>query len=149
MTTNKSFLFASLEQVAEHLGDGWSAKGDERAGVGHLQGPTFELFVRRNDRRLNISLSVLSELYQSRYGAECPGITVGETRAPRAIAGEIERRILPQATALWAKLLERKASEDDYEARRQATLKAVVAVLGELASGYDQCYHWSVLLATG
>jgi hypothetical protein len=74
-----------------------------------------------NDRQQSVR-DVLS--YAEQKAAECPvtDITVSMDRAPEAIARDITRRLVPGASLVYAKALERKRTSEEYARGTNATL---------------------------
>ena len=55
-----------------------------------------------------------------------PEITASLTKTPEALAADIKRRVLPDAAVGLAEVKKRNAKTEDYHARRDAALKAVL-----------------------
>lgn len=72
----------------------------------------------------------------STHGLPNPSITVSEDKTPEQIAGDIKRRLMPEAEAGLAKARERNASTENYHATRDANLRAVMG--REKLTEYEQ-----------
>lgn len=110
-------------------------------------GPAFGMYLGGYGRenRVEISLPVLryknargsDEMVTPRhvveYGKAAPEISVALNRPARAIAADIARRFLPEATVVYQKMVHRIGEANAYEASTKGLLERLAAATGEKA----------------
>lgn len=148
----KGELTALAEQVCRHL-PGWSVAACEYehlVKIGDGSGRLISLHgTWAGDGRISISGNYptgpngYADCYGRRaiaYNESLPRITVAADKSPKAIAGDIQRRLLPQFLAIHAKAVELQQrdqkSANDAKAAGQR-LAAAGARLGKFDGGYQ------------
>ena len=133
-----------VRKVALCMGPGWVPVATDHPWAPELHGHDGIAFVfdiaepwRRKAGRIEIRLSVSDELREvwSYSQDRRPRIGVALAKDPATIAADIKRRLLPDALAFVATLLERKAESDAYERRKAINLDAVMEALGVAFQG--------------
>ena len=105
------------QAIAEALGPEWSASATPEdqnwcSNLVHTNG--MSLFCeRQRGKRLGIEVDAIESITEEgriifRYNHDKPSITVSAVRDPKAIAGDIRRRLLPEATAWWQEGMRKK-----------------------------------------
>jgi hypothetical protein len=130
--------------IAQHL-PGWKAEGCEenrdRAELRHGSGAAVTLHrVWSNKRRIEAHGQYprgSEGQYRGpmdwgaiRYDAKAPEITFDATRDPKALARDLERRLLPQYLQILMKCREIKKEYDAYHAKQEARLEHFAKLLG-------------------
>lgn len=131
-------MLALARNVAAELGEGWAGREWYHAYGALIDGPDGESLYLRIDtygtnRRVRISGSYEEFRDITRYGAGDPEITVAPNKAPRLIARDIARRLLPDYRETLETLRYRKARHDAAEMRE----RAVMGRLGEILPDYQ------------
>ena len=130
--------------IAAALGPEWSAPAPEDqnwcSNLIHANG--MSLFCRRQpNKRLEIETEAIEGITEEgriifRYNHDKPSITVSAVRDPKAIAGDIRRRLLPEATAWWQEGMRKKqVIEAERASERQLRDRLLKFPHATLASG--------------
>ena len=125
-------LMTLTEAIAEALGDGWRAErldGDWRCRLQRNDRYVTVKAQHPGERRLILTAATDAFSRARRWtGEPAPAITVSADRPAEVIAGEIVRRLLPEAQRYWERQEEREARLVAYEADTAATLRRLVAI---------------------
>jgi len=135
-------LLQAMREVAASLGDGWSATAGLHDKHATLAGP--------NDVQLSVHAHwrtsgrlIITGLHPMASGERGPAITVAATRAPKAIAAEIVRRLLPPYLPLLMTSLKKAAGVEARERQRAECRAVLLAALGEHAEPCrDDTIEW-------
>ena len=140
---NHTPLFQEVARMLGASANAWrDADGDTiRQGVVIITMPgglsIFSETVWNQKDRVKFSVDYPRELRKHTDSRDdSPKITVSDTRTAEAIAKDLERRFIPQAEAVLAKVKERKAAAD-IAANRQAEVTKQLEATGVL-SAYNQ-----------
>ncbi|WNV90291.1 hypothetical protein [Umezawaea sp. Da 62-37] len=142
MTATRVDLFAIAKDVAVELGDDWTATAGhwENDRDAYLIGPDgvrmhmAHGLWRMPDHQMRVS-GDLGELQNFKpYNADTGEINVSMKKAPKQIANDITRRLLPIAVPTFTGALERKRAHDTEEFRRAALAEEIRAALGSGAT---------------
>jgi hypothetical protein len=133
--------------VAAELGDGWTASNGtwEDGSDAYLNGPDVRVYVHMSRSyatrgRMVISGALAPEQQHVfvRTDGRRPEITASPTKAPRLIAGDIRRRLLPDLRTLVDKLNARVYERQAAALVRDARVKALADnIPGARVSGDD------------
>ena len=103
-------------EVAEEMGEGWTAREGYLDNFAFLDGPDgeslgFYLYIRVGGNYQGY------ETVRFHHTDDNPEITVSPTKEPRLVARDIKRRLMGRYLELLAVLRERKAKRDEQAAR--------------------------------
>ena len=141
---NHTPLFQEVARMLGASANAWrDADGDTiRQGVVIITMPgglsIFSETVWNQKDRVKFSVDYPRELRKHTDSRDdSPKITVSDTRTAEAIAKDLERRFIPQAEAVLAKVRERKAAADTATTRQAEVVKQLEAT--GVLSAYNAC----------
>lgn len=128
-----------VQAIVAHM-PGWSVVPcdyDHAVKVGDEKGHVLFIHGARENGRLHVSGEYPRDKGNSCYGqsavgyrGELPSITVDAKRPGNKLAADILRRLVPAYVEVYAKAVELKAKNDDYNARVEAQAKRLAAIVG-------------------
>ena len=133
----KQIFNEKMKEVAELLGYTYEEKDDTWSNHGYLIGQSEIKISVRNDNYSHRGRIAFSSIYPRgkggywAYSRDAIEITVAESKTPKQITRDIQKRFLPVYLENLKKVIEANQQADDYEARKLATIKKVADYLGE------------------
>ncbi len=133
-----------LPEIARLMGPGWTVKpkaeGNESDHwYGALSGPAGEqLSFGSNMHECKFSIRGSFEerdasgyhYWSLPYNKQTPSIGVADTKTPKAIVADIQRRLMPEYLPLLQENLERKASHEAHIAATRSTIEQLSKLVG-------------------
>jgi hypothetical protein len=130
----------TIQEVASLLGEGWSVTEDENDSV-YLECKNQKLALKipwKKEDSLGISGCFGGDLPRFfPYDPPSTSITVAITSDAKRIASAIQKRLLPNYEKVLAQCIKNKAEADEYKAKKQAILKAILEAHGRDAKIYE------------
>lgn len=138
-------LRTTAADVVTFLGDGWSVDpSNPDYPTVNIDGPDGASLNLRGDSFLSIKKLEISGSYPKLldgswdHHSKAVGINVSISRGGKAIAGEIQRRLLPEYTKQLAEAIDRKAKAQANQDARAAIAQRIIDVLPRAAVATDR-----------
>lgn len=151
MTANRSPHYQQLRElciaIAGELGSGWAIKGGEAHWSQQITGPDRqELWISTGYQALD-RLQIAGDYPTDMYGRiphvrDSPRITLAANRSPKALARDIQRRLLPGYQLTLKQVLERQADQmRRFDLREQVAQRLIAAAGPDANLGSRDANH--------